>query len=259
MRRRAVLCVIAIISVLLVTSGTALTLLVHHIPAFYTRDAVPEGTERRGLCQEFLGHSTAFLNAFGSDQSSEHEFSQEQFNSYFQEQEGEAGPSARIVEIPEEVHDIRVALEHDRIRLGFRYGGGWCSTVVTIDFRVWLVARMPNVIALELCGFRAGALPLGTQVLLDYVSEAARRLGIEVTWYRSQGHPVALLQLQANQPRPTFQIRRLEVRGGRLLIACSPTREPGPPPPPITPAPPLPGTTPTSSDPPTGGGVQPGR
>ena len=130
-----------------------------------------------------------------------------------------------------------MAFEDDRVRLGFRYGSGWYSSVVTLEFRVWLVARKPNVIALELCGFRAGALPLGTQVLLDYVTEAARRLGIEVTWFRNQGHPVALLQIQANQPRPTFQIRRLEVHAGSLLIACSPTHDQGSPPP-VVPAPP---------------------
>jgi hypothetical protein len=236
MRRRAILCVMAIIAMLLVTTSTALALFVHHVPAFYRRNSLPVGPDRRCLCQEFLGRSSALLNALGGDQFAEHEFTQDQFNSYFQEQEGETESSARIVEIPEEVHDIRVALEDDLVRIGFRYGSGWWSTVVTIDFRVWLVARKPNVIAMELCAFRAGALPLGTQALLDYVSEAARRLGIEVTWYRHHGHPIALLELQVNQPRPTFQLRRLEVHAGRLVVACSPTHDFGPP---ATPAAPI--------------------
>ena len=85
--------------------------------------------------------------------------------------------------------------------------------------------------ALELCDFRAGALPLGTRSLIDFITEAARRQNIDVTWFRHGGHPVAMLQLQANQSRSTFQLRRLEVHDGRLDIASSPTtRESAPPP-----------------------------
>jgi hypothetical protein len=232
MRRRAVLWVFAILTLLFVTAGAALALLLRHVPAYYARNALSEGPERKNLCREFRLHSVDCFTALFGDQPAEYQFSQDQFNSYFQDPDDGAESSARIVEISESIHDIRVAFEDDLVRLGLRYGTGRSSSIISIDFRVWLVARKPNVIALELCSFRAGALPLGTQVLLDSVSEAARRLNIEVTWYRSQGHPVALLQLQANQPRPTFQIRRLEVKPGRLVIASSPVQEfaqPAPP------------------------------
>jgi hypothetical protein len=234
MRRRAVVTVLAILLLLILTAGTTLTLLAHHVPGFYSRNAIPAGHERHTLCREFLKHFSALGNALGDDQPTEIEFTDQQFNSYFQEQEPDGESSIRVVEIPDEIHDVRLAMEDDRIRLGFRFGHGWWSSVVTIDLRVWLVAGKPNVIALELCGFRAGALPLGTQVLLDYVTDAAHHLGIEVTWYRNQGHPVALLQLLANQSRPTFQIHRLEIRAGRLVVACSPTYHLDRAPPPST-------------------------
>src|SRR5947209_18605172 len=146
-----------------------------------------------------------------------------------------------LVEIPEDVKDIRVALEDDLIRVGFRYGEGEWNCIVSLEFRAWLVANKPNTIALELCDFRAGALPMGTRSLIDYITEAARRQYIDVTWYRRSGHPVALMRLQANQARPTFQLRRLEVTPGKFVVASSPTRGAGTPaPPPVVPRPPEP-------------------
>src|SRR5947209_8386828 len=147
-----------------------------------------------------------------------------------------------LVEIPEDVKDIRVALEDDLIRVGFRYGEGEWASIVSVEFRAWLVANKPNTIALELCDFRAGALSMGTRSLIDHITEAARRQYIDVTWYRRAGHPIALLRLQANQARPTFQLRRLEVTPGKFVVASSPTREAGGPPtsPPAAPRPPEP-------------------
>ncbi len=242
MRWRAYLGVLAILVLLVSSGGTALALLVRHAPTYYSRVAVPSGPVREADSREFVSRTHALWNAIGSDRPWELHFLQDWFNGYLQEQEGDADPSTRIVEIPEEVHDIRVALEDDLVRVGFRYGSGRWSTVITVEFRMWLVARKTNVIALELCGFRAGALPLGTQVLLDSISEVAHRQNIDVTWYRNHGHPVALLQLQANQPRPTIQLRKLEVHAGRLVVAGSPAQEPGqsPPPAPLAASVPLP-------------------
>src|SRR5205085_7177433 len=128
-------------------------------------------------------------------------------NSYLQLED--SNTSASVVELPEAVRDIRLALEADRARVGFRYGHGWWSSVVSVEFRAWLVAGQTNVVALELCSFRAGALPLGTQVLLDYIAEAARRQNIEVAWSRHHGDPLALLHFQASQPRLNTLLRRL--------------------------------------------------
>jgi hypothetical protein len=224
MRRRAFLGVVAIITLLFLTTGTALALLVHHIPAYYERASLTEGADRECYCREFFARSSEVVMM--GERPWDREFTQEQFNSYFQSQDHESELSARLVEIPDEIKELRVAFEDDIIRVGFRYGEGWRGCVISVEFRVWLVAHKTNVIALELCDFRAGALPLGTRSLIDFITEAARRQNIDVTWFRHRGHPIALLQLQANQSRPTFQLRRLEVHTGKLMIASSPTREP---------------------------------
>jgi hypothetical protein len=238
MRRRAFLGVIAIIVLLLLTAGSTLAVLVRHVPAFYERAAVAPGEQRCALCRDFYVRSNELFNKVGGDRAWEQQFTQDQLNGYFQGQD-DAGELAPLVEIPEDIKDVRVAFEDDLIRVGFRYGEDPWSCIVSVDFRVWLVAHQTNVIALELVDFRAGALPLGTRSLIDYITEAARQQYIDVTWYRHAGHPVAKLQLQANQSRPTFQLRRLQVQTGRFIVASNPTREPvAPPAVPAVPAPP---------------------
>jgi hypothetical protein len=242
MRRRAILGVVAILAMVLLTAGSALAVLARHVPSFYERTVMPPGEEREAFAREFYVRSTELFNKVGGDRPWAQQFTQEQLNGYFQGQNDSGELSAPLVEIPDEVKDVRVAFENDLIRVGFRYGQGDWSCIVSVEVRVWLLAPpRTNVIALELCDFRAGALPLGTRTLIDYITEAARRQNMDVTWFRHAGHPVALLQLQANQSRPTFQLRRLEVCPGKFVIASSPTREPTVPlapaiPPPAPPA-----------------------
>jgi hypothetical protein len=229
MRRRAILGVVIILVMVLVTTGSGLALLAKHVPAFYERTALPPGAERDALARDFNVRSADLFSKVGGDRPWEQQFTQEQINGYFQGQDNPGELSTSLVRIPEEINDVRVAFENDLVRVGFRYGDDPWSCIVSVEFRVWLVARKTNVIALELCDFRAGALPLGTRSLIDYITETARQQNIDVTWFRHAGHPIVLLQLQANQPRPTFQLRRVEVVPGRFVIASSPTHEPSAP------------------------------
>jgi hypothetical protein len=221
MRRRAILGVIAILVFVLTVAGSALAVLAKHVPAFYERTTLAADDQPAALARDFYARSMDLFNKVGGDRPWEQQFTQEQLNGYF-----------------------HVAFENDLIRVGFRYGEGDWSCIISVEFRVWLTKKT-NVIALELCDFRAGALPLGTRTLIDFITEAARRQNIDVTWFRRAGHPIALLRLQANQPRPTFTLRRLEVNAGKFVVASSPMREPsGPASPPLAaaPKPPDPGT-----------------
>jgi hypothetical protein len=148
-----------------------------------------------------------------SDRSWEEHFTDAQINSYFDE-----GFVRSNINLPDRISQPRITFGPGTVRLAFRYGSGsWCTTVVSIDFRVWL-CKETNVVALELEALRAGSLPITAQSLLERVSEVVRRQDIEVTWYRHEGNPVALLRFQANQPRPTVRLRRLELKAGELVV-----------------------------------------
>ncbi|QEL21124.1 hypothetical protein [Limnoglobus roseus] len=121
--------------------------------------------------------------------------------------------------LPKGFHSPRVVVEGDHIKLGLRYGHGFWSTVIWIELKAWLVKNDTNVIAVELCGFKAGGLSIGCQTLLDTLSEAAHDSNIEVSWYRHDGNPVGLFRFYADQLRPTTQIHTFKIEEGAITVA----------------------------------------
>jgi hypothetical protein len=121
--------------------------------------------------------------------------------------------------LPEEFSAPRVKIENGKMRVGVRYGKGATSTVLSLELKLWLVPRQVNVLAMEIISLQAGNMPLSTGTLIDYISEAARREGIDISWYRHDGHPVAVMRFQSDLARPTFQFDRVELTEGRLTIA----------------------------------------
>jgi hypothetical protein len=120
--------------------------------------------------------------------------------------------------LPEGIGQPRLRFDQDRLQLGFRCGRGAWSTVITVELRVWLPAGQTNAMALELVGLHAGALPVKAQSTLERIAQAARENGIEVTWYRHNGHPVALLRFQADLPRPTIELQAVNLEQGSIMI-----------------------------------------
>jgi hypothetical protein len=226
-RRRQLLALLAATSAVLLVVGAGLAFAVKHEPAFYRRALLAPGVERHQLAQEFMIRSTDFYNSMNTGQIWALSVSQTQLNAHLQD---EQFAKSSLFTFPEGVTEPRIEFDEERIRIGFRYGAGWLSAIVSVDMKTWLVAKESNVIALELCGVYVGGIPLGSHLLMEYVSEAAREENTDVTWYRSGNHPVALLRLQANQTRPTQQLRRFEVRPGEVLLHGKPTIESGAPP-----------------------------
>jgi hypothetical protein len=218
MSRKSAFLAIMIVLLLLGGAGTTLALLVRHEPAFYRRCSVRAGEHRVKCSGEFVGEfTTRLLGGILNHPQWDAQFTEEQINSYFEE-DFVTKHSAENP-LPEGISAPRIALGPEKVRLGFRYGKGWWSTVICIDLRVWLAAKEPNVVALEFESLSAGALPISAQSLLERVYEAARRQNIDPTWYRYRGHPVLLLRFQADRANPTFQLQRLELQEGKLLIA----------------------------------------
>jgi hypothetical protein len=187
--------------------GGTLALLVFHEPSFYLRAVPDPGVERKQRSGRFIQEFVRFTQDVRHYAEWSATFDEACINSYFEEQFVQSGVAERV--LPDKVSAPRIAIEPDRLRLGFRYGRGALSTVISIDMGIWLVNKEPNVIALELRGLRAGALPISAQSLLEQLSEVARQSHIDVTWYRYQGNPVALLRFQPSQDRPSIRFEQL--------------------------------------------------
>lgn len=219
MVRKPILLGAGVVALLAAGAGVAVAALLKHEPEFYRHAGVPPGPGRHKLSVQFVGHFAQFYQDVTSHRQWRAQFRQDGVNSFFQEQLVPDGWAKRI--LPEGASEPRVAIRSDRISIAFRYHLGFLSTVISIDMRVWLAARDANAVVLELRGLHAGALPIAAQSLLERLSEVARQNNIELTWYRHEGNPVALLRFQADQDRPTFRLEHLvlkdkaiEIRGG---------------------------------------------
>ena len=219
-RRRQLLTLLAISACLLIIGGMSLYVAAKHEPAFYRRGEIASFKERRQLAEDFLRCSSDVYNLMANGKPWALNVTQDQLNGYLQD---EVSANGGLFSYPENVTDPRVEFEADRIRIGFRYGIGSWTAVVSVDLRTWLVAKEANTMALELCGLSVGGLPLGSHALMEYVTDAAREWNADVTWYRNGSNPVALIRLQANQNRPTLQMRRFEITAGQAHIHGKPT------------------------------------
>lgn len=217
MTRKSLILAIGIVLFLLGSAGAALYLLARYEPAFYVRGNIEPGDQRKTLSGECIAEFFKVLNGIARPKGEwEGRLKEEQVNSYF----AEDFITNHSVEypLPDGFSEPRVALEADRIRLGFRYGSGWKSTVISIDMRVWLIAREPNAVALKFERIHAGALPISAQSLLDRVADFAHQKDIEATWYRHNGRPVLVLRFEADKSNPRFRLLQLELRPGMLRI-----------------------------------------
>jgi len=226
MRRRRLL-----ISVGLVVGFVALVLVglaaaAKREPAFYLQAEMAAGPGRDRLSHEAVANFTR-INSVIDDPSWEVTFSADQINAFFQSDDYfHAGGDDNLVD---GFHAPRVKIENGRMWIGARYESGASSTIVSIEVRLWKVPEELNTLALEIVSFHAGSLPLPTGMLLDRLSEAARREKIDITWYRQDGHPVAVMRFQADLSRPTFQFDRVELTDGKLTFSGRSTDLTAPP------------------------------
>ncbi len=219
MSRRSFHLAIGIFGVLFCGGAAAVLALLRHEPPQYRHAAVPPGSDRTKHSNEFLREFCQLYNALGPEDTAPDwcvHFTDEQINSYFDEHFVQSRLSEKL--LPEGISEPRLLFEPDRVRMAFRYGSGFWSTIISIDMKVWLPKGEANSVALELEGFHAGALPIAAQSLLERISEVGRQNGIEVGWYRHDGHPVAVLRFQAEQPRPTLQLQAVQVEQGAITI-----------------------------------------
>ena len=185
-------------------------------PGFYAAGNFTPGEDREKMSRDFMAIFSEFRSSMVNDDP--HwvvSFSSDQINAFFQEDFVRAGSDENL---PPGFHEPRVQIENGRLRLGVRYGTGTSSTILSLELKMWLVSGETNMLAMEIVGLRAGMMPLSTSTLLDYITAMARRENIEVTWYRHEGHPVAIMRFLADQTRPTFQFVRVELKDQELVL-----------------------------------------
>jgi hypothetical protein len=218
MRRRSKLLAVFLLVAGLSAAAGAVVLTARAEPEFYTRAGAPADWETRERAARLPTRLLDFKNEVRSKEVWGDTFTAAELNAFFAEHMADRdGYGAAL---PEKLYAPRIAIDGDRVKVGFRYGRGFWTSVVWVEFRVWLVEGETNLAALEVTELRAGRLPLGTQSILDAVSEAAREWNIDVTWYRHDGNPVGLFKFFADQPlTPPTQVLTFEAADGKITVA----------------------------------------
>ena len=216
MRRRRILISVCLVLGFLVAVALGLVALVKREPAFYRQAEVAAGEPRVAKSRSALLQFSQLKNALMYDPEWQATLSADEINAYFQEDFLKVGADDNL---PDDFHAPRVQIGDGRIRIGVRYGSGLWSTILSVELKAWLIpGESNNMIGVEVVGLRAGAMPLSTSTLLDYISQGARRQGIDVTWYRNDGHPVAVMRSQADVARPTLLFERLDLAEGSVTL-----------------------------------------
>jgi hypothetical protein len=214
--RKSFLTSLIILVALAAGVGITLYVLLHHEPEAYVAAEVPPGPERESEADEFTGKALALYNQIQCATDWAGEFSEQQINSYLAEDF--LKPAKRPFKLPVEIRDPRVVLRPGQLLVGFRYGDGELSTVISLQAKVWLPRREPNLIAIEIEQLRAGAMPVSVKSLQQQIDEAARKENIDVQWYRNEGNPVAIVRLQADRRDPSVILKDIEIRQGTLVV-----------------------------------------
>jgi hypothetical protein len=191
--------------------------LIRHEPAHYRNAEVAAGPDRKKHSMEFLAACAQLADGIHANSQWYGKFTAEQINSYLSENFVAEGTAEKL--LPSGVTGPRVTLNPGTIRLAFRYGESPFTTIVAIDLRVWLVPKEYNVIALEVESVHAGLMPINVQSMLERLADAIRQQNqdLEFSWYRHDGHPVALLRFQAGRV-PQSRLQQLELREGEMTI-----------------------------------------
>jgi hypothetical protein len=217
MSRRSLFMALGLAVVLIAGAGLILYLVLGYEPDLYRQAAAPAGEARSQMSQDFLKEFSTLLSAPEAERDWYVQFSDQQINSYLDEGFIKEGLASHV--LPDGVSRPHVVFGPEKVHVAFCYGiGGW-NTVISLDLRVWLAKAEPNAVALELEGIRAGALPISSQWLLEEFRKVGRdKNGLDLTWYRTNGHPVALLRFQADQPHPSLLLQGVQMKQGSLTI-----------------------------------------
>ena len=216
-RRRTLFVAIGLLVLVLGVAIGVIGFIIKRVPSFYVSAARPNNYDTREKASRLMTRIQDLKNDIRTKNVWGETFTVEELNCFFAEMMGENGTFTGL--LPEGFHTPRVAVNGDRLKIGFRCGEGFWSTIVWIDLHIWLVADETNLMAVEVCDLRAGELGVGTQSVLDAIGDAARASNIEVTWFRHNGNPVGLFQFFPDQPRPASQVLTLEVRDDKIVIA----------------------------------------
>jgi hypothetical protein len=120
--------------------------------------------------------------------------------------------------LPPEVHDPRVQIEGDLLKIAFRWSGPSFSSVVSCQMEVYL--QEPNVVAIRIQNARAGKLPLPLGGIVQSFVDSAHDAGLLIDQRQIDSDPLLLVTLPtAANDNESMLLETFELREGGVYLA----------------------------------------
>jgi hypothetical protein len=216
MSRRSLFFAVGILACLVCGVVGVLAALVRCEPEWYRSAALAPGPERKQLSKGFYDAFLDLKSQIDNEKDWGRKFEAQTVNAWLEEGLFELKLDADLSR--SKISQPRVRFEDDRLRLGFRYGKGIWSTVISITLHVWVPQQDSSALVLEVESLQAGRLPVSAQSVLEEISRVLREKEIEINWYRINGHPAAVLRFQTDQQHAPVQLTAIRSKEGVLLI-----------------------------------------
>ena len=200
-----------------------------HVPEFYQQvlTATVPAAQQFQVGDELERDVLELHNAATKPGRWEAEFTDEQINAWLATLLPRNHPQA----LPAEIRDPRVKVSADSVQLAWRLDSERFEAVISVQADVYLTDQ-PNQIAIRLHAVRAGWVPVPLTPILEHVSEAARRAGVDLSWSQQEGDPVALLRVPSRHPEfqdRELQLDSLELNDGKVSLSGHTERRKIPP------------------------------
>lgn len=143
-------------------------------------------------------------------------FTAEQVNGWLATDLLEKFPTA----IPPGVDSPRIAIEHDRLHLGFRLTNSTIRGVISVGGELFCTDQ-PNQIGFRLDYVCVGWIPVPIGQWADNIASHFNAVGLPMRWTEFEGAPVALVQLPRrlrDDNTLRFTLSSFELRDGELCI-----------------------------------------
>lgn len=214
MRRKVIWSLVVLLVFLGLLAGAAWYILTHE-EKYYAEAAVASGPERVKVSKQFDSKVISFLNEVLCREQWNLECSQHEVNSYLAQDFIKSNLQSLL---PAEVKNPRVVFQNDEVLIGFHYGTADVHSLVSIRAKVWIPQSERGAIAVELVSVKVGMLPLSTKSFQEEIAERLRKENVRLNWYRKDGHPVAILRLQADKRESGVVLEKLEINQGRCYL-----------------------------------------
>jgi hypothetical protein len=188
-----------------------------YVPPFYTSAVALDAEVAQRSSDAMLRQTTALVSDIRRGRPWQMLFTAEQINGWLAYDVPRNHPDL----FPPEVHDPRVQIEDDLLKIAFRWTGASWSAIVSCQVEVYL--HETNVIAVRIHQVRAGKLPLPLGGLVESFVAAGREAGLLIDQRQVDNDPLLLVTLPAaDSDKDQLLLESFELRDGKVFLAGRP-------------------------------------